>query len=103
MDPEKKKRLQAKGWKVGGFEDFLELDEAEAALVRMKLNASRALRQRREEANMTQVAFAEKIESSQSRVAKMESGQTPSLDRMVTALIKAGATPQEAVMSLLAQ
>jgi len=101
MDPEKRKRLEAKGWKVGDFQSFLELSDAETALVRMKLNASKALKERRKQANLTQAAFAEKIESSQARVAKMESGVTPSLDRMVKALIKSGATPQEAVMSLL--
>ena len=41
MDEEKKKRLEAKGWKVGTVAEFLELTPEEAMLVEIKLALSR--------------------------------------------------------------
>ena len=37
MKKEKRKNLEASGWKVGNAEDFLNLTAAEAALIEMKL------------------------------------------------------------------
>ena len=41
MDEEKKKRLEAKGWKVGTVAEFLELTPEEAMLFEIKLALSR--------------------------------------------------------------
>lgn len=41
MDEEKKKRLEAKGWKVGTVAEFLELTPEEGMLVEIKLALSR--------------------------------------------------------------
>ena len=48
MDKAKRKRLEARGWRVGTASDFLRLSPEEAALVQMKVSLSRALRARRE-------------------------------------------------------
>lgn len=48
MDKAKRKRLEARGWRVGTASDFLGLSAEEAALVEMKVRLSQALRARRE-------------------------------------------------------
>lgn len=73
MDKAKREKLEANGWKAGTVEDFLELTPEEAALIEIKLALSRILRQRRQE-RMTQAELAEKLHSSQPRIAKAEGG-----------------------------
>jgi transcriptional regulator with XRE-family HTH domain len=57
---------------------------------------ARSLRSRRERKGLTQNQLAELIESSQSRVAKMEAGdRTVSLDLLVRSLLAMGTTKRE--------
>jgi len=96
MKAEKRKRLEAAGWKVGSAEDFLELSPEEAALVEMKLSLSQALKQQRQRRKLSQTELAKRIHSSQSRVAKMEAcDPTVSLDLLVRAVLATGATKRE--------
>lgn len=96
MDTKKRKRLEAAGFAVGSAAEFLELAPEEAALVEMRLALSRALRERRTAAGLTQAALARRVGSSQSRVAKMEAGDpSVSLDLLVRALLAAGASRRE--------
>ena len=74
MDIKKRKRLEAAGWRVGSTQEFLDLSDAEAALVEMRASLGAKLRARRERARLTQTAVARRLKSSQSRVAKMEAG-----------------------------
>ena len=74
MDKRKQKRLEAAGWQVGSAAEFLGLSEAEAQLVEMKLALSAQLRTTRQRRHWTQTALAKRLGSSQSRVAKMETG-----------------------------
>ncbi len=95
MDKSKQARLEAKGWKVGTAAEFLELTPEESALIEIKLALSRNLRQRRQ-GNMTQADLAEKIHSSQPRIAKAESGdRSVSLELLLRAMLATGATPQD--------
>ena len=96
MNKAKQKRLEARGWRVGTTSDFLGLSEEETALVEMKLRLSQALRVRREARGLSQVALAKRLQSSQSRVAKMEAAdQTVSLDLLLRGLVALGATPRD--------
>jgi len=96
MDKAKRKRLEAKGWKLGSASEFLGLSEAEATLVEMKLNLSRALRARRQARGFSQVALARRLKSSQSRVAKMEAADpTVSVELLLRALITLGASSRD--------
>ena len=96
MDKAKRKRLEARGWRVGTASDFLRLSAEEAALIEMKLNLSQALRARREARGLSQVALAKRLRSSQSRVSKMEAAdQTVSIDLLVRGLVVLGATPRD--------
>ena len=96
MDKAKRKRLEARGWRVGPASDFLGLSAEEAALVEMKVSLSQALRARREARGLSQVALAKRLRSSQSRVAKMEAAdQTVSIDLPLRGLVVLGATPRD--------
>lgn len=96
MRKTKRAALEKKGWKVGDAEDFLELTQEEAAYVEMKLRLSDSLRRRRQRRKLTQTEFAKLIKSSQSRVAKMETGDpTVSLDLLVRSLLALGASEKE--------
>ena len=96
MHNSKLKRLKAAGWKVGTAKDFLGLDEQEAALVEVKLSLVDAVKKSRQKRRLSQTDLAQRIGSSQSRVAKIEAGDpSVSLDLIVRALIATGATQQE--------
>jgi hypothetical protein len=43
MEKTKKNKLEAKGWTVGDIDGFLGLDEAEMAIVEMKVALAKAL------------------------------------------------------------
>ena len=96
MKAERKRRLIAKGWTAGSAYEFLELTDAEAALVELKLALADALRRARAARGVSQVALAERMQSSQSRVAKIEAGDpSVSLDLVVKALLAVGATTRD--------
>ncbi len=95
MDKTKRERLEAKGWKVGTVAEFLELTQEESALIEIKLALSRKLRQRRQE-QMTQAELADRIHSSQPRIAKAENGdRSVSIELLLRAILATGATPQD--------
>jgi len=93
MKTAKRKRLQAKGWKVGTAREFLNLSHEEVAYVELKLALSKNLQEYRREKKMTQQSLARLLKSSQSRVAKMEAGDpSVSLDLLVRSLLALGAS-----------
>ena len=96
MDAEKQKRLEALGWTLGNASDFLELTPAEAELVELKTRLALFAKKQRIAHHLSQDALAQKMGSSQSRVAKIESGDpSVSLDLIVRALLTSGTTRQE--------
>ena len=101
MDRKKRRRLEKAGWVVGSASTFLDLTSAEEQLVEMKLSLGIRLRKARERHKLTQTALAERMGSSQSRVAKMEAGDPAvSLDLLVQGLLAAGATRREIAAAL---
>jgi hypothetical protein len=94
MNTTKRRKLEKSGWKVGTAREFLHLSPEEAAYVELKLNLAKKLSDRRKSLRLTQVALAKRIRSSQSRVAKMETGDpSVSIDLLVRSLIALGETP----------
>jgi predicted XRE-type DNA-binding protein len=92
MDAKKKQRLEADGWRVGDTADFLGLSPEEAEFVELKLALAEGLRDERQSQGLTQADVAERVGSSQSRVAKMEAGDASvSVDLLVRSLFKLGA------------
>lgn len=101
MRSNKQKKLESKGWKVGTSVDFLELTAEEAAYVELKLSLSKSLKEIRKRKHLTQKEFAKLIKSSQSRVAKMESGDpSVSLDLLFKSLFSIGATKNDIVKAV---
>jgi len=93
MDRKKKKALEAKGYKVGSVDEFLGLSKEESEYIELKLAFSQALAKRRKQRNLTQVQLAKILDSSQSRIAKMEKGDpTVTLDLLVKSLLAMGTT-----------
>jgi len=96
MRNSRRKRLEAKGWKVGGVDEFLGLTPEESAYIELKLKLAANLRKRREHRRLTQVELAKLVRSSQSRVAKMEAGDpSVSLDLLIRTLLALGASNRE--------
>ena len=96
MRADKRKKLEAAGWRVGDAKDFLALTSGEAEFVEIKLALARRLRELRVERNWTQAEFARHVGSSQSRVAKMEAADpSVSVDLLVRSLLAAGADRRE--------
>ena len=101
MKHAKRARLERKGWRIGSAEGFLNLNPAETALIETKLALSRSLRDRRAAEGLSQAALARRLRSSQSRVAKMEAGDsTVSIDLLLHALYSLGVRPRD-VASIL--
>jgi ribosome-binding protein aMBF1 (putative translation factor) len=91
MRADKRKRLEAKGWKVGSPREFLNLSDEEVAYIELRLKLAQGLRARRNAKGISQTTLAKAMRSSQSRVAKMESGDpTVSLDLLVKSLLALG-------------
>jgi len=103
MKVSKRKRLQAAGWKTGSAADFLGLSEPEAALVELKLALVAAVRAARAKRGLSQSALALRMQSSQSRIAKIEAGDASvSLDLIVRALVAAGASRNDVKQAFVA-
>jgi DNA-binding XRE family transcriptional regulator len=93
MEKAKKERLQKKGWKVGSTDEFLDLTPEETEYIELKIACTKYLKECRQKMRMTQVEAAKLLNSSQSRVAKMEAGDpTVSVDLLFRSLFALGAT-----------
>ena len=96
MKQSKRARLESKGWTIGSAEEFLDLSDEEVAYIEMKLVLSGKLKQRRQQKRMTQADLAKLVRSSQSRIAKMETGDpSVSIDLLVKALLALGVSKKE--------
>jgi len=93
---EKRRRLEAKGWRIGSAQEFLRLSPEEAAYVDLKVRLAIGLCERRRRRRLTQADLAKRLQSSQSRIAKMEAGD-PSvpLDLLIRSLLILGASRRE--------
>ncbi|MBE9208742.1 helix-turn-helix transcriptional regulator [Nostoc sp. LEGE 06077] len=101
MDINKRQRLEAAGWRIRDAADFLELSSDEVAFIEIKLSLSRQLKQLRVKNNLTQTELANKINSSQSRVAKMEAGDTSvSLDLIIRTILALGGTREDVAIAI---
>ena len=101
MNRAKKARVAAGGWRVGSAAEFLGLSKEEAAFVEMKLALARCLRELRIKRRLSQARVAELVGSSQSRVAKMESGDpSVSVDLLLRSILAVGASANEVARAL---
>ena len=100
MDAQKRAALEAAGWKVGDAADFLGLTEEEQQIIEFRLTVGRGVRRLRESQHLTQQQLAERIGSSQSRVAKIEAASNEvSLDLMLRGFFSAGGRLSDLVLA----
>lgn len=103
MDRKSKRKLAVAGWTTGDAKDFLDLSEAEAAFIDMKLALAADLRARRLEKRLNQTQVARMIGSSQSRVAKMEAADASvTIDLLIRSILKLGAGPADVAKAVAA-
>jgi DNA-binding XRE family transcriptional regulator len=96
MRDSKRRRLGARGWKVGSAKDFLGLTDQEAAYIELKLRLAASLRECRRRRHLTQMDLARFLRSSQSRIAKIETGDpSVSLDLLVRSLLALGTSARQ--------
>ncbi len=96
MNSEKQEILEKKGWKIGSAKDFLALTGEEESYIDLKLKLSANLRKLRIDRKLTQIEFARMIKSSQSRVAKLETGDpSVSIDLIIRSLLALGTSNKE--------
>ena len=91
MDTKKREALEAAGWKIGSAAEFLGLTEEEQQIIEFRLMVGRGVRRLRESNHLTQQDLADRIGTSQSRIAKIEaSSNEVSLDLMLRGYFSAG-------------
>ncbi len=93
MNPDIKAKLLKSGWKTGSTKDFLKLTNEEMQLIELRIALGKYLREKREARGYTQVQFSKEIKTSQSRVAKMESGNS-SVDLLLKSIFHLVPGPQ---------
>ncbi len=92
----KRRRLEAKGWRFGTAQEFLHLSDEEVAYIDLKARLATGLRERRRRRSLTQADLAKRLQSSQSRIAKMEAGDpSVSLDLLIRSLLILGTSRRE--------
>jgi predicted XRE-type DNA-binding protein len=102
MEETKRQRLEAAGWKVGTVAEFLGLSPEEEAIIEIRLSLSKSLKKLRQQEKLSQQKLAENINSSQSRVAKMEaSDSSVSIDLLIKSLLSLGATRADIATAIL--
>lgn len=88
-------------WVEGTVQEFLNLSDADMELIETRLAASRLLKETRHRKKLTQAAVAESLQTSQSRLAKMEAGDpSVSLDLLFRSLFALGFTRKSLALSL---
>jgi len=101
MRAAKRKKLEEAGWRVGDATDFLALSHAEQQFIEVKLALARLLRKLRTGRRLTQMELADRLGSSQSRIAKLEAGDSSvSVDLLVRSALAAGATKKDLAEAL---
>jgi len=103
MKANKRRKLEDAGWKIGSSQDFLGLTDEEIEFIEMKLALSSKVREQRAKKGLSQTELAKLLGSSQSRVAKMESGDASvSIDLLFKALLALGVSRKKVAQVLAA-
>ena len=89
------------GWVEGSVAEFLELTPAEMEYIETRRVLSKLLKKTRQRSRLTQFELAERLHTSQSRVAKMEKADpTVSSDLLLQSLFRLGLNRKELAKAL---
>ena len=98
MENAKRDALEAAGFHVGDAKEFLGLSDAESRIVELRVAISLAVRRLRVDLDLTRRQVAERMKSSQSRVAKIEAASPEvSLDLMFSGLFALGGRVEDLI------
>ena len=101
MKAQKKKKLERAGWRTGSAAEFLGLTPEEETFVDLKLALADLLKKLRAKQRLTQAEIADRLRSSQSRVAKMEAADASvSMDLLVRSCLQLGASPKQVARAI---
>lgn len=93
MNASRRQKLEEQGWRLGSTAEFLELSPEESQYIELRLKLAVGLRARRQGRRLTQVEAAKLLKSSQSRLAKMEAGDSSvSLDLLIRSHLALGSS-----------
>ena len=87
----KRKRLEARGWKIGFAREFLDLNDQEEVYMELRLKLADALKRQRIRRNLTQGDVAKTVGSSQPSIIEAGDGSV-SLGLLVRSLIETPAS-----------
>lgn len=96
VDKAKQSILEKTGWRFGTADEFLGLSTEELIYIELKLALSDKLKEKRVSKRLTQAELAKIMNSSQSRVAKMEAADPAvSIDLLIKSLLALGVSKKE--------
>jgi predicted XRE-type DNA-binding protein len=96
MDDIKRQKIEAAGGRVVTVAEFLKLTPEEEAIIEIRLALSKSVKKIRQQEQLSQQELAKNINSSQSRVAKMEAAdRSVSIDLLIKSLLSLGATRED--------
>ncbi len=91
MQTEKRKALEAAGWKFGDAADFLAMTDEERQMLDIRVDAALAVRRQREAMKLSQQELGRRIHTSQPRIVKIEkAARDVTLDQILRAYAAAG-------------
>src|SRR5437773_2256991 len=91
MNSEKRKALEAAGWRFGDAADFLGMTDEERQLLDARVELGLAVRRQRQALKLSQKQLADRIKTTQPRIAKIErAARDVSLDQILRAYAAAG-------------
>jgi ribosome-binding protein aMBF1 (putative translation factor) len=91
MQLDKRKALEAAGWKFGDAADFLGMTDEERQMLDLRVDAALAVRRLREAMKLSQKELARRIHTSQPRIVKIEkAAMDVTLDQILRAYAAAG-------------
>src|SRR6266849_1649725 len=91
MQPDKRKALEAAGWKFGDAADFLSMTDEERQMLDLRVDAALAVRRQRQAMKLSQDELARRIHTSQPRIVKIEkAAKDVTLDQILRAYAAAG-------------
>src|SRR5437667_5956238 len=91
MQTEKRKALEAAGWRFGDAADFLGMTDEERQMLDLRVDAALAVRRQRETMKLSQQELARRIHTSQPRIVKIEkAAKDVTLDQILRAFTAAG-------------
>lgn len=101
MNTKKRKALRRAGFRLGGVKELLNLSDADLEIVEARVRLARAVRELRAQQQLTQKQLAERVGSSQPRVAAVERGNG-TLEQLIRFMFALGADRKRVAKAIAA-